>query len=99
MASNQLEALDYTKILLNWRKSKEVIHSGKLKHFIPEDNVYVYFRYNKNKGEENYQLHLERFSEITSKYKTAEEIISKINVPLIENLEIKSGTVTIFELK
>jgi len=40
------EAFDYLSNLLNWRKNKEVIHSGKLKHFIPENGVYVYFRYN-----------------------------------------------------
>jgi glycosidase len=36
----------FTSKLLNWRKSKEVIHFGKMKHYIPENNVYVYFRYN-----------------------------------------------------
>ena len=36
----------FLKNLVNWRKFKEVIHSGKLKHFIPNDGVYVYFRYN-----------------------------------------------------
>ena len=30
----------------NWRKEKDVIHSGKLKQFIPENNLYVCFRYN-----------------------------------------------------
>ena len=34
------------KTLLNWRKDKEVIHTGKLKHYIPDDGLYVYFRYN-----------------------------------------------------
>ena len=27
-------------------KNKEVIHTGKLTHYIPENNVYVYFRHN-----------------------------------------------------
>lgn len=36
----------FTSKLLNWRKSKEVIHFGKMTHYIPENNVYVYFRYN-----------------------------------------------------
>src|SRR5690606_1961224 len=45
----QNEAFDYLKTLLHWRKTAGVIHSGKLKHFIPENNVYVYFRYNDEK--------------------------------------------------
>jgi len=32
------------KKLLDWRKTKPVIHQGKLIHFIPEDNIYIYFR-------------------------------------------------------
>lgn len=38
-----------TKKILNWRKSQEVIHKGKLLHYIPFDNVYVYCRYDANK--------------------------------------------------
>lgn len=34
-----------TKKLFNWRKNKTVIHTGKTTHYIPENNVYVYFRY------------------------------------------------------
>ncbi|HEV8513896.1 MAG TPA: glycoside hydrolase family 13 protein [Cyclobacteriaceae bacterium] len=40
----QNEAYDFIKKLLDWRKTKPVIHQGKLIHFIPEDNIYVYFR-------------------------------------------------------
>jgi hypothetical protein len=32
--------------LFNWRKSKSVIHKGKTTNYAPENNVYVYFRYN-----------------------------------------------------
>jgi len=37
---------DFTAKLLNWRKTKDVIHFGKTTHYVPENNVYVYFRYN-----------------------------------------------------
>ena len=37
---------DFTARLLNWRKTKNVIHFGKTTHYVPENNVYVYFRYN-----------------------------------------------------
>ncbi|NJO91764.1 MAG: hypothetical protein HC831_24450 [Chloroflexia bacterium] len=42
----QNEAFDFMKKLLNWRKTKDVIHNGKLMHYVPADNVYVYVRYN-----------------------------------------------------
>jgi glycosidase len=34
----------FTKKLLNWRKNQVVIHEGKLVQYVPENNVYVYFR-------------------------------------------------------
>jgi glycosidase len=41
----QNEAFDFLKALLTWRKGQAVIHKGKLTHYIPEDNIYVYFRH------------------------------------------------------
>jgi glycosidase len=35
----------FSKALLNWRKGQKVIHEGKLLQFVPQNNVYVYFRY------------------------------------------------------
>ncbi len=43
------EAFNYMRTLLNYRKNNEVLHHGKMIHFIPRDNVYVYFRMNKEK--------------------------------------------------
>ncbi len=40
------EAHDFLQALLSWRKDQDVIHTGKLTHYIPEDNAYVYFRSN-----------------------------------------------------
>ncbi|MBF2709763.1 glycoside hydrolase family 13 protein [Flavobacterium soyangense] len=42
----QNEYFDFTSKLFNWRKNKSVLHFGKMTHYIPEDNTYVYFRYN-----------------------------------------------------
>nr|NQU90144.1 glycoside hydrolase family 13 protein [Bacteroidota bacterium] len=46
--SDQVKAVKFMERLLNWRKNKAVIHTGKLKHFIPVDGLYVYFRYDDN---------------------------------------------------
>ena len=42
----QNEYFDFTSKLFNWRKTKSVVHFGKMTHYIPENNTYVYFRYN-----------------------------------------------------
>ena len=33
---------DFTKRLINWRKSNPAIHHGKTLHFTPQNDVYVY---------------------------------------------------------
>jgi glycosidase len=43
--AEQQQYFDYTSKLFNWRKNKNVLHFGKMTHYIPENNVYVYFRY------------------------------------------------------
>src|SRR5690606_24430135 len=40
------EAFEYVKKLANYRKQHDVLHTGKLLQFIPENGVYVYFRHN-----------------------------------------------------
>ena len=40
------DLFDYTSRLFQWRKTKDVIHSGKTLHFISRGNSYGYFRYN-----------------------------------------------------
>jgi glycosidase len=47
LSDEEKEAFDLTSKLLNWRRDKDVIHTGKLKHYITDDGLYVYFRYNK----------------------------------------------------
>lgn len=45
----QNEVFHFMKNLLDWRKSEPLIHTGKMTHYIPQDNVYVYFRHNEGK--------------------------------------------------
>jgi neopullulanase len=48
-SAEQNQIFDYMKKLLQWRKGEDVIHNGKLTHYIPEENVYIYFRHNASK--------------------------------------------------
>jgi glycosidase len=43
--AEQNEVVDFIKTLSAWRKEQTVIHTGALTHYIPEDNIYVYFRH------------------------------------------------------
>ncbi|WP_304344161.1 glycoside hydrolase family 13 protein [Chryseobacterium koreense] len=75
---------DFTSKLLKWRKGKDVIHNGKMMHFIPENNVYVYFRYHNsekvmvvlNSNEKDQILDLNRFSEMLQGVSTGKDVIT-----------------------
>lgn len=43
--ANQEAYYQFTKNLLNWRKDQKVIQEGSLLQYVPQNNVYVYFRY------------------------------------------------------
>lgn len=43
--ANQEAYYQFTKNLLNWRKDQKVVHEGSLLQYVPQNNVYVYFRY------------------------------------------------------
>ncbi|XYJ11415.1 glycoside hydrolase family 13 protein [Telluria sp. B2] len=49
LSEKQRAAQELVRKLANWRKNEPVIHSGRLVHFGPEQNTWVYFRYNDNK--------------------------------------------------
>ncbi|WP_291120639.1 glycoside hydrolase family 13 protein [Empedobacter sp. UBA7248] len=87
---------DFTAKLFNWRKNKEVIHSGKTKHYMPQSNVYVYFRYNENESvmvilnanPEKQTFKLDRFAESLNGFTSGKDIISDKVLPIHTNGEI-----------
>ncbi len=102
----QNEYFDFTKKLLNWRKTNEAIHNGKTLHYIPNNNVYVYFRYTDNKrvmvvinnNKENQSLDLKRFSEGIKNFTKGKDIISDRNFDLKTNLPVPAKSSLVLEL-
>ncbi|MBC8490298.1 MAG: glycoside hydrolase family 13 protein [Bacteroidetes bacterium] len=106
--SEQNEAYNYLQKLLKWRKDKDVIHYGKLKHFVPEDEVYVYFRYDEddcimvafnNSGHEMKALKTGIFKECMQDYNYAVNIISGEIINYLEALTLPPKSTLILELK
>ena len=98
---------DFTAKLFNWRKSKDVIHNGKMMHYIPENNVYVYFRYNENESvmvvinnsNEKQTIKTKRFAESIQKNQSGTDVLSGKQINLKDDLEIEGKSVLILELK
>jgi len=97
---------DFTAKLFNWRKNKQVIHTGKMMHYVPENNVYVYFRYNDsetvmvliNNDSEKHKVKMVHFKESTKNYQTGTDVLSGKQVNLKDDLEIEGKSVLILEL-
>ena len=96
----QNEYYDFTAKLFNWRKDKAVIHYGKTKQYLPENEVYVYFRYNDtesimvvlNNSEKPQTLQLNRFAESLAGFLRGTDVISGKEIVLGDTLEIGGKT-------
>ncbi|CAM4118232.1 glycoside hydrolase family 13 protein [Gillisia hiemivivida] len=97
----------FTKKLLNYRKEKEVLHFGKLLQFLPENNVYVYFRYDENErvmvvinnNPEAQELELTRYAEGLDGITTGKEILSGSEISLDKTLKIEGKSSMVIELR
>ena len=100
------EVFDYLKKLLHFRKSNPVLHNGKMTQFVPENGIYVYFRYNENKtimvvvnnNEQNSTLNTQRFREIIGTKKTAVDIFDGKEYKITDPLILNAKSVCIFEV-
>jgi len=103
----ETEMHGFTRKLIRWRNSTEVIHTGMFRHFIPTDGVYVYFRYNTktavmvvmNNNEGTKTIETRRYDELLKKYKSGTEIISGSKLEDLSTLTIGGKSALIIELK
>lgn len=101
------DLFNYIKTIMNWRKSKSVIHAGKLMHFIPENGIYVYFRYTDsesvmvilNNNTEEKTLATHRFNERLQGFNSAENIVTRQSVTNLQSILLPAKSATILELK
>lgn len=107
ITKQQKEIQDFIRKLLNWRKDMGVIHNGNLTHFVPDNGIYTYFRYNGNesvmvvlnKNEEPVSLETKRFEEQTKNFSSGYDIISGNTFSDIEKINVPAKSAMIIELK
>jgi glycosidase len=106
LTSTESEIKGYFKKLLNWRKNCKPVQNGKLTHFIPQEGIYVYFRYNEegkvmvilNKNDHEQILDLERFRELLYKGAKGREVISGKDIVLNDEILLEPMTPMIIEI-
>ena len=105
--ASENEVFDYMKTLLVYRKNNLVLQNGLMKQFIPENGLYVNFRYNDkntimiitNNNEQEKELDVNRFKEMLEGKKEGKEITSSKIYSLQSTVLVPAKTVLILDIK
>jgi len=102
----QNEIFDYISKLLNWRKDNAVISEGTMKHFIPQNGIYVYVRSFEGKAaivilngtSKEQVLPIKHYNEVLNNATTGKDIISEKNIDLTKDITLNPKQSMIIEL-
>jgi len=105
--SVQNEYFSYLSKLLNWRKNKPVIHNGLLTQYAPEEDTYVFFRYNDNEtimviinnNETDQALKTDRFAESIKTYTSGTDVMTGVKYDLTSSIMLPKKSTLILDLK
>lgn len=103
----QHELLNYSKALLNWRKTASAVHGGELRHYAPEAGVYTYFRIDDtqqimvvmNRNAEATALPLEKYQSMLKGIHAARDVLTGKRYELRDGLSVAPRSTTVFELE
>ncbi|OIR13253.1 neopullulanase [mine drainage metagenome] len=84
LSDEEKDMLQYTKTLANFRKHSSAITKGKLMQYIPDDGLYVYFRYDNNQtimcvmntSDKEKQIDFKKYEERTTNFSKAVDVIN-----------------------
>lgn len=108
LSKSQREFRDFMAKLLIWRKTSKAVHEGKLVHFIPKDNVYVYFRCLEsretimvllNGNEKSMTIDTSRYLELLGKHQTGFNPLTGETLSSLRTIELPAKGSIILELK
>ncbi len=107
LSADQQATVQFMKKILNWRKSKSVIHRGKLTHFIPQDNIYVYFRtlgservmVIMNGNAKEMKLSTARFAESMNGKTKAKNVLTDESIQSLGEITLPAMTTLVLELE
>jgi glycosidase len=101
------DAFNYVKRFANFRKNSTAVKTGNFMQYLPQDGVYVYFRYdnnetvmcvfNQNDGEKT--IELSRFSERIKDFKKAYDVATGVTFNLEPTLTLGGKYVLVMRLE
>ncbi len=107
MTADELSVQQLTKTMANFRLHSSALKSGKLMHYVPENGVYVYFRYDDaqtvmcimNTNDHPATINLSRFSERIKNFQRAKDIATGNEFSLEPTLSMGGKYLLVLELK
>lgn len=101
------EVFNYIKTLARFRKSSSALKTGKTMHFIPQNGIYVYFRYDKhqtvmcimNTNDKAVPVDLSRFKEKINGFSKGYDVVSGTSMDLTRPFSAMENSVMIVDLK
>lgn len=104
VAENDL--FNHTRTLARFRKNSSALTSGKMMQYVPEDGVYVYFRYDEkqtilcimNTNDTTKTIAASRFAERMKGFSNARDLISGQTFSIRDSIAVPAWTLTTAEL-
>jgi neopullulanase len=101
------EAFNFFKKLANYRKTSSALQTGKLMQYVPEDGIYVYFRYDEtktnmiifNSNDKSIDLNTKRFSERLNSFSKAKNVLNEEKVQDLSKITVPAKTTYLLELE
>ncbi len=100
------QAFEYLSALARYRKQTTALQDGKLAQFVPEDGIYVYFRYDEaktimviyNSNEVPTTIETVRFTEFLRTFSKAKDVISGQFYEDISSFDLSANATVVLEL-
>lgn len=101
------DAFNFVRTLANYRKNNPVLQTGKLMQYVPENGIYVYFRYNDektvmvvmNSNDKEVGVSTARFSQRMATFHNAVNVISGESLSSLESIKVPAKSAVVLELK
>jgi neopullulanase len=101
------DVFEHMRTLTRWRRDNPVIHEGALTHFVPVDNVYVYFRHTDqqtvmvimNGDDKEKSLRTARFSERMNGFSSGVDVLTSEVFSDLSTLTVPAKGSRVIELR
>ncbi|TAN20778.1 MAG: alpha-amylase [Chitinophagaceae bacterium] len=98
---------NYVSRLAHYRMHSTALQNGSLMQYVPENNIYVYFRYDTkstimvimNANDQEKTLTTDRFTERMKGFTSAKNVVTGKSLPDIKQIELKPDQTLVLELE